>query len=987
VTAKVVDLRNSSSVTQKELDSQAMEPPRQVRRQGDGLIVSGLLLFAALVCSGSHNAVRADAGEHRLDNKVEDPAEGTTMFFHELRSKTFHEERSRAFVCSSKGKSRGPQSRQGAPAGGKPMHVNLWDGELKHNVRAIVRVRPMSEEDMAEEERRDNQQRRRGSGVTRQGQDRHKQPASVLERIDFKHLRIGHEVFSFDGVYDGSRGGDVEGTGRIYDECVSEMVAGCLQGRDATVIAYGHTGSGKTHTMGTAPPRHKLELDRTHPRKTGEEERAGGEGIIPRAVAQLFKSMQELPGGERWSVTASFIEIYNEEIYDLLHAPKEAAEAAAAEEEGKAAGRVMLREDARGCVQVVGATEQRMETLEDLRVCLSRASRLRRVGRTAVNEFSSRSHAILTVTVGGAGGRRSKLQLVDLAGSERADEALTHAKAGVLERIHINHSMLALANVMRALACEHAQDRHVPYRGSKLTRLLQDSIGRASRTLMIACVSPGRAHVAEGIKTVRYAAQARTIKSSMNALRLAKAGLGVHSGGARVGLRDEGVGALQLEPHCVRGGLRDKGLVLAACKDWDSSIIQRLAAERDAALAQVQALRKREGMGEVGGEGTLGARALSSRSRAAENSGGEQRAPTCVRAVTASRQERRTVLDVRAAGGCEGLMYTPTPCLSTHGGQRGSGRSAGKGGRKVEWGGACGQTDGRGRVVQMGCGVEERQGEDERRSETELVVRLTRLRREVEGVLEEGQREEQRLLLHLSHLGEIQQRWKALLVDDDRDGMLGEEGGGEGSGGRSGEAGNVIQVEGGDVMPVAHTLQDGGDASHTNASQTTTQLTRSHTSHNKATHTLRDFVSNWLGEMEGTLLGDIAGQSTSPSPYPFPSPSPSPFPSPSPSPSLADIADPTQDDQRYRVDGQGQPVRDPLLRPQTSPFSRSEGGRMQTTGVLGRRAAGTSLARSTLQLQLQGNSSMGERRRARVTDPSLRPQTSLFRPAAARAGR
>lgn len=341
-----------------------------------------------------------------------------------------------------------------------------------------------------------------------------------VNAIDSTQLRLGSKFFTFDAVYDGNSRQET-----IYDDCVRELVTGCFNGYNATVLAYGQTGSGKTHTMGSSSVDTVLLED---------------QGIIPRAVRQMFDEIQQRKNSQPgWScrVLVSFLEIYNEEFKDLLDTQ------ALVGIKGKAG--ISLREGSHGSIQVMGASEESVSSYEDMLQCLEKGTVCRSVASTSMNAVSSRSHAIFTVTIEQTSvdtpsentnpnfsdasevaaaadsttqlapttsTMTSKFHFVDLAGSERAKK--TGAEGGRLkEGININYGLLVLGNVISALGDETRKGSHVPYRDSKLTRMLQDSIGGNSRTLMIACISPADSNFAESYNTITYANRARNIKN------------------------------------------------------------------------------------------------------------------------------------------------------------------------------------------------------------------------------------------------------------------------------------------------------------------------------------------------------------------------------------------------------------------------------------------------------------------------------------------
>ena len=310
--------------------------------------------------------------------------------------------------------------------------------------------------------------------------------------------------FTFDHVFDQkSQQSQVQGS------CVTPLIESLFQGFNATVFAYGQTGSGKTYTMGSAAP--------------GAAE---SRGVIPRAIDEIFARVEKLRATHRISLRVSFLEIYNEEIRDLL--------------DPAAAGKKQLRirEDADGSAAVQGAEEERVVSAEQTLSALHKGSMLRVTHATNMNEVSSRSHAIFTVyvdmcrlatagaasspgprTPSEAGGEQiadeqiaAKFHFVALAGSERAKRTQAEGQR-MKEGIAINLSLLVLGNVISALGDERRKGLHVPYRDSVLTRLLQNSLGGNSRTLMIACVAPTEVNLDETLNTLRYANRAKNIKN------------------------------------------------------------------------------------------------------------------------------------------------------------------------------------------------------------------------------------------------------------------------------------------------------------------------------------------------------------------------------------------------------------------------------------------------------------------------------------------
>uniref|UniRef100_A0A1I8H0F2 Kinesin-like protein n=1 Tax=Macrostomum lignano TaxID=282301 RepID=A0A1I8H0F2_9PLAT len=295
-------------------------------------------------------------------------------------------------------------------------------------------------------------------------------------------VSLGDKSFTFDYVF-----APLCRQSAVYDECVSPLLDGVFRGINATVLAYGQTGSGKTYTMGTFSA------------EMGDctEEQLG---IIPRVITDLFDGIAQRPQYES-RVSVSFLEIYNELIRDLLNPHG-----------GEPLG---IREEPGRGIYIQGLTEQEVVSAQQISRCLADGADSRVVGQTAMNERSSRSHAIFTVHLSmqhrdvPEDALSAKFHLVDLAGSERAKKTQAEGER-FREGININMGLSCLGNVISAL-CRHSS--HVPYRDSKLTRLLQDSLGGNSRTLMIACVSPADTNFEETLNTLRYADRARQIKN------------------------------------------------------------------------------------------------------------------------------------------------------------------------------------------------------------------------------------------------------------------------------------------------------------------------------------------------------------------------------------------------------------------------------------------------------------------------------------------
>ncbi|XP_047435675.1 kinesin-like protein kif7 [Mugil cephalus] len=283
----------------------------------------------------------------------------------------------------------------------------------------------------------------------------------------------------------------------VYSVSVQPLIDAFFQGFNATVFAYGQTGSGKTYTIGEA-----------NICSFRDEE----QGIIPRAVADVFKLLDENDLTD-FSVRVSYLEVYKEEFKDLL-------------EVETASKDIHIRED-KGNIVLCGVKECEVEGLDEVLSLLESGNTARHTGATQMNPNSSRSHTIFTVymdqrrgssrlygtaTSSGPQMLSSKFHFVDLAGSERI---LKTGNTGerLKESIQINSGLLALGNVIGALGDPKRKGSHIPYRDSKITRILKDSLGGNSKTLMIACISPSSSDFDESLNTLNYATRARNIQN------------------------------------------------------------------------------------------------------------------------------------------------------------------------------------------------------------------------------------------------------------------------------------------------------------------------------------------------------------------------------------------------------------------------------------------------------------------------------------------
>ncbi|XP_010215178.1 PREDICTED: kinesin-like protein KIF3C [Tinamus guttatus] len=288
------------------------------------------------------------------------------------------------------------------------------------------------------------------------------------------------KTFTFDAVYDAS-----SKQADLYDETVRPLIDSVLQGFNGTIFAYGQTGTGKTYTMQGA---------------WAEPEKRG---IIPISFEHIFTHISRSQN-QQYLVRASYLEIYQEEIRDLL-----------AKDQNK---KLELKENPETGVYIKDLSSFVTKNVKEIEHVMNLGSQTRSVGSTNMNEYSSRSHAIFLITIEcsetGLDGeehiRVGKLNLVDLAGSERQSKMGAHGERPK-EASKINLSLSALGNVISALV--DGKSTHIPYRDSKLTRLLQDSLGGNAKTIMVATLGPASHSYDESLSTLRFANRAKNIKN------------------------------------------------------------------------------------------------------------------------------------------------------------------------------------------------------------------------------------------------------------------------------------------------------------------------------------------------------------------------------------------------------------------------------------------------------------------------------------------
>ncbi|KAL4808936.1 P-loop containing nucleoside triphosphate hydrolase protein [Aspergillus unguis] len=294
--------------------------------------------------------------------------------------------------------------------------------------------------------------------------------------------RVKDQTFAFDRIFDQNTG-----QGEVYESTTRSLLDSVLDGYNATVFAYGATGCGKTHTITGTPQQ---------------------PGIIFLTMQELFERIEERSGEKHTELSLSFLEIYNETIRDLL-VP------------GGAKGGLSLREDTNKAVSVSGLSSHSPKSVQEVMDMIMKGNACRTMSPTEANATSSRSHAVLQINVAQKDRNAdinephtmATFSIIDLAGSERASATKNRGER-LFEGANINKSLLALGSCINAL-CDPRKRNHVPYRNSKLTRLLKFSLGGNCKTVMIVCVSPSSQHFDETQNTLRYANRAKNIQTKV----------------------------------------------------------------------------------------------------------------------------------------------------------------------------------------------------------------------------------------------------------------------------------------------------------------------------------------------------------------------------------------------------------------------------------------------------------------------------------------
>ncbi|XP_025907431.1 kinesin-like protein KIF11 [Nothoprocta perdicaria] len=346
--------------------------------------------------------------------------------------------------------------------------------EKGKNIQVVVRCRPF------------NASERKASSYAVIDCDQARKEVSV--RTGGVTDKTSKKTYTFDMVF-GAQAKQID----VYRSVVCPILDEVIMGYNCTVFAYGQTGTGKTFTMeGERSPNEEY---------TWEEDPLAG--IIPRTLHQIFEKLTE--NGTEFSVKVSLLEIYNEELFDLLNPSPDVGE------------RLQMFDDPRNKRGVIikGLEEITVHNKNEVYQILERGAAKRTTAATYMNAYSSRSHSVFSITIhmkettidGEELVKIGKLNLVDLAGSENIGRSGAVDKRA-REAGNINQSLLTLGRVITALV-ERAP--HIPYRESKLTRILQDSLGGRTKTSIIATVSPASINLEETLSTLEYAHRAKNI--------------------------------------------------------------------------------------------------------------------------------------------------------------------------------------------------------------------------------------------------------------------------------------------------------------------------------------------------------------------------------------------------------------------------------------------------------------------------------------------
>ena len=347
-------------------------------------------------------------------------------------------------------------------------NLDFENQETSENIKVCLRIRPMN---LQEKGRND---------------------MNCIEPVSSNQLLFTNKNSRRSYTYNLVFGPDSTQEDIFYNCSINKLIDSALDGYSVTIFAYGQTGSGKTYTiMGRE--------DSINEKILSNDKYSG---IMPKSINYIWRTVGSRQ--EKYYIKVSFLEIYNEQINDLLNIGNT---------------NLQIRWDQRQGFFVEGLLVIECKKPEDIVEVILQGTKNRKKGSHELNKDSSRSHTILTVYIisefqsqGQNFKKYGKISFVDLAGSERLKE--THSSGGMIKETgNINKSLFVLGKVISSLTDKKNNNQHIPYRDSKLTMLLMDSIGGASKTLMIACISPSATYSDETMSTLNYASRTMNIKN------------------------------------------------------------------------------------------------------------------------------------------------------------------------------------------------------------------------------------------------------------------------------------------------------------------------------------------------------------------------------------------------------------------------------------------------------------------------------------------
>jgi hypothetical protein len=351
----------------------------------------------------------------------------------------------------------------------KKLHNTVED--MKGKIRVYARVRPISGKETA-----------RGNTDVVQFPDEYTLDVTAPPAEGDKAAKKITKSFQYDTVFPPAS------TQENVFEDTKALIQSTLDGYNVCIFAYGQTGAGKTHTM------------------TGNPEMPG---ITPRAMAEIFRVIEKNAGLFQYTVSCTMMELYNDQLVDLLWKPKK--------KKGEEPPKLNVKRDqVTGWVSVENAIVASAATVEELASHLEAGNSRRHIAATNMNDQSSRSHLIFTIIIESTNVKsgvkaQGKLSLIDLAGSERVGKSGATGET-LREAQSINKSLSALGNVISALSTGDA--KHIPYRDNLLTLVMSDSIGGNAKTLMFVNLSPVDYNYDETVNSLQYASRVKLITNN-----------------------------------------------------------------------------------------------------------------------------------------------------------------------------------------------------------------------------------------------------------------------------------------------------------------------------------------------------------------------------------------------------------------------------------------------------------------------------------------